>query len=159
MDTSTDLPEGRRRFLVRIVTIIHAAIATTIGVILGGVVSSPIFGRDEDKWMPAAPLDMVPENDPLPVTLRIAREDGYREVIDRRTVFLVRTGESEVIALDSTCTHLGCRVSWDSETKLIRCPCHGGEYDRTGTVTAGPPPAPLARLTTKIDGDQVLVQV
>ena len=150
---------GRRRFFSRIITSIHAVIAGTVGVILGGAVASPIFGRQQDNWLPAASLTNLPENEPVPVTLRIAREDGYREVIDRRTVFLVRNGASQVTALDSTCTHLGCRVSWDAEAQLLKCPCHGGQYDREGVVKAGPPPAPLARLTTKVDGDQVLVQV
>ena len=67
--------------------------------------------------------------------------------------------EAEVIALDSTCTHLGCRVSWDAEAKLLRCPCHGGVYDTTGAVKAGPPPRALARLMTRIEDGQVQVQL
>jgi menaquinol-cytochrome c reductase iron-sulfur subunit len=150
---------GRRRFLTRVITTIHAAIAGTLGIILGGAVLSPIFGKQEENWLPAGTLTNLPEHDPLPVTLRVAREDGYNQVIERRSIFLVRTGESQVIAIDSTCTHLGCRVSWDSDEQLIKCPCHGGIYDREGTVKSGPPPKPLARLTTRVDGDQILVQV
>lgn len=150
---------GRRRFLARIITSIHAAIAATLGVILGGTVLSPIFGRQEQNWLPAGTLTALPEHDPLPVTLHVAREDGYNQIIERRSIFLVRTGESQVLAIDSTCTHLGCRVSWDSDEQLIKCPCHGGIYDREGTVKSGPPPRPLARLATRVDGDQILVQV
>jgi Rieske Fe-S protein len=93
------------------------------------------------------------------VTIRVAREDGYNQVVERRTVFLVKTGEGQVTALDSTCTHLGCRVSWDAEAQLLKCPCHGGVYDSTGAVKAGPPPAPLAKLTTRVEDGQVLVQL
>jgi menaquinol-cytochrome c reductase iron-sulfur subunit len=150
---------GRRRFLARVITTIHAAIAATLGVVLGGAVLSPLFGKQEENWLPAGTLANLPEHDPLPVTLRVAREDGYNQIIERRSIFLVRSGESGVIAIDSTCTHLGCRVSWDVDEQLIKCPCHGGIYDRMGTVKSGPPPAPLARLTTKVDGDQILVQV
>ena len=158
MHSSPDSP-ARRRFLSRVITTIHAAIAGTIGVILGGVVLSPIFGKKEENWLPAASLTDLPDNRPTPVTLRVAREDGYNQVIDRRTVFLVKTGESEVTALDSTCTHLGCRVSWDAETQELKCPCHGGVYDATGAVKAGPPPTPLPRLATRVEGSQVLVQL
>jgi len=150
---------GRRRFLARVITSIHAAIAATLGVVLGGTVLSPLFGKQEENWLPAGSLANLPEHDPLPVTLRVAREDGYNQIIERRSIFLVRSGESGVIAIDSTCTHLGCRVSWDVDEQLIKCPCHGGIYDRMGTVKSGPPPAPLARLTTKVEGDQILVQV
>jgi Rieske Fe-S protein len=148
----------RRRFLARVITTIHAAIAGTLGVILGGAVMSPLFGKQDENWLPAGTMSNLPEQDPLPVTLRVAREDGYNQVIERRSIFLVRSGES-VLAIDSTCTHLGCRVSWDPDEQLIKCPCHGGIYDREGAVQAGPPPHPLARLTTKVEGDQILVQV
>ena len=150
---------GRRRFLSRIITTIHAAIAASLGVVLGGTVLSPLFGKQEENWLPAGTLTNLPEHDPLPVTLRVAREDGYNQVISRKNIFLVRTGDSGVIAIDSTCTHLGCGVRWDADEQLIKCPCHGGVYDREGTVKSGPPPAPLARLTTKVEGDQILVQV
>jgi len=150
---------GRRRFLAGIITTIHAAIATSLGIVLGGTVLSPLFGKQEENWLPAGTLSNLPEHDPLPVTLRVAREDGYNQVISRKNIFLVRTGESGVVAIDSTCTHLGCGVRWDADEQLIKCPCHGGIYDRLGTVKSGPPPAPLARLTTKVEGDQILVQV
>lgn len=150
---------GRRRFLTRIITTIHAAIAASLGVVLGGTVLSPLFGKQEENWLPAGTLTNLPEHDPLPVTLRVAREDGYNQVISRKNIFLVRTGDSGVIALDSTCTHLGCGVRWDADEQLIKCPCHGGVYDRLGMVKSGPPPAPLGRLTTKVEGEQILVQV
>jgi Rieske Fe-S protein len=150
---------GRRRFLARIITTIHGVIGGTIGVILGGAILSPIFGRRQENWLTAANLSDLPENRPTPVTIRVAREDGYNQVIDRRTVFLVKTGESQVRALDSTCTHLGCRVSWDAEAQELRCPCHGGRYDVTGAVKSGPPPAPLASLPTRVEANQVLVQI
>ena len=87
------------------------------------------------------------------------RSAGYNEVVERRTVFLIKNGESDVTALDSTCTHLGCRVSWDADAKVLRCPCHGGVYDTTGAVKAGPPPAPLTRLVTRVEDGQVQVQL
>jgi menaquinol-cytochrome c reductase iron-sulfur subunit len=96
---------------------------------------------------------------PTPATLRLAREDGYNQVVERRVVLLVKTGQAEVTALDPTCTHLGCRVSWDSESKELRCPCHGGIYDYLGVVKGGPPPAPLPKLATRVDGNQIFVQI
>src|SRR5881392_1704476 len=118
MQSSSGDPE-RRRFLARIITTIHAAIATSLGVVLGGAVLSPLFGKQEENWLPAGTLANLPEHDPLPVTLRVAKEDGYNQVIERRSIFLVRSGNG-VLAIDSTCTHLGCRVSWDADEKLIK---------------------------------------
>ena len=158
MHSSPDTPE-RRKFFARIITTVQAAIGGTLGVVLGGAILSPMFGRRQENWLNAANLAELLENRPVPVTLRVAREDGYNQVIDRRTVFLVRTGDAEVIALDSTCTHLGCRVSWDAENQELKCPCHGGVYDTLGQVKAGPPPTPLLRLETRVEGTQVQVQV
>ena len=74
-------------------------------------------------------------------------------------VFLVKTGAASVTALSSTCTHLGCRVSWNADEQTLKCPCHGGVFDRTGAVKAGPPPQPLAKLPARVDGEQVLVEL
>jgi cytochrome b6-f complex iron-sulfur subunit len=74
-------------------------------------------------------------------------------------VYLVKTAPNEVRAFDSTCTHLGCRTRYNTESNRIECPCHGGMYDTNGQVIAGPPPQPLASLKTRVDGEHVLVEV
>jgi Rieske Fe-S protein len=128
-------------------------------VLLGGTIVSPGLARRQETWLPAGSLGALPINEPTPVTIRVARQDGYTQVVERRTVFLVKDVESKIVALDSTCTHLGCRVSWDSVAGELRCPCHGGTYDRTGEVKSGPPPRALATLATRVDGDSILVQI
>ena len=159
MDRAPDETPGRRRFLGGVLATIHAAIAGTVGTILGGAVAAPALAQREESWLPAGAVDDIPAGEPLPVTLRIARQDGYAEVVDRRTVFLVRGDDEQVTAFDSTCTHLGCRVGWEPQATEFRCPCHGGVFDAKGEVKAGPPPAPLTRLTTKIESGQILVRV
>jgi Rieske Fe-S protein len=150
---------GRRNFLVRAIVAIQATIAGTLAFILGATTLAPSFSGDDDTWLRAADLDGLPENQPVPVTLRVSRSDGYSQVVDRTVVYLVRTGEQQVRALHSTCTHLGCRTSYDRKTKQIMCPCHGGVFDVQGNVIAGPPPTPLPTLSTRIEDGQVLVQV
>ena len=150
----------RRKFFARVIATIQTAIAATVGVVAGGSILSPGFARREENWLPvAADLAGLTDNTPTVATLRVAREDGYDQVVERRVVLLVKTGEGQVTALDPTCTHLGCRVSWNTESKELRCPCHGGVFDHLGMVKSGPPPAPLPRLATKIDGDRILIQL
>jgi Rieske Fe-S protein len=158
MEMPTEMP-GRRRFFARIITTIHATIGGTLGVLLGGTIISPGLVRRHETWLPAGSLEKLPINEPTPVTIRVARQDGYTQVVERKTVFLVKDTESQITAIDSTCTHLGCRVSWDSIAQELKCPCHGGTYDRMGEVTSGPPPRALATLSTRIDGDSILVQI
>lgn len=150
-------PAGRRGFLIRIIQAVHATIGATLAFIVGGAVVAPSFSRREGQWLPAGDLDQLRDT-PLPVTLRVSRADGAVEVIDTRVVYLVRVA-GDVRALDSTCTHLGCRTRFNAETMRIECPCHGGTYDRDGNVTGGPPPSPLRRLPVRVDEGQVMVQV
>jgi Rieske Fe-S protein len=153
-----DLEHGRRRFLGRVVATVQTAIGGTLAVIFGGAATAPALAGRQPQWLPASPLGNLPLDTPTPVVVGVPRRDGYTEIIEQRMVFLVRSG-TDVTALDSTCTHLGCRVSWDVEGQELRCPCHGGVFDKTGAVKAGPPPAPLARVPTRVDGAQVLVHL
>src|SRR5262245_26000141 len=155
----SDSSIGRRSFLVRAIATIQAAMAATVAFILGATTLAPSFSRRDETWLRAAELESLPDNQPVPVTLRVTRSDGYSQVVDRTVVYLVRTGEQEVRALTSTCTHLGCRTSYDRKSKRILCPCHGGMFDIQGNVLGGPPPAPLPALATKVEAGNVLVQV
>jgi Rieske Fe-S protein len=148
----------RRTILVRFIQSIHALMGATLAFVVGGAVVAPSFTRRQSSWLPAAELSALEDGTPRSIALRIARTDGATEVIDRRVVYLVREGDS-VRALDSTCTHLGCRTRFNPETKRIECPCHGGMYDATGRVIGGPPPSPLQTLPTRIDHDRVFVEL
>lgn len=148
----------RRTFVVRVIQSIHAVIGATLAFVVGGAVVAPSFTRRQSTWLPAADLAGLEEGTPKPIALRIARADGVTDVIDRRVVYLVRHGD-EVRALDSTCTHLGCRTRFNAESKRIECPCHGGMYDAAGQVIGGPPPSPLQTLPTRVEDDRVFVEV
>lgn len=148
----------RRTFVVRVIQSIHAVIGATLAFVVGGAVVAPSFTRRQSTWLPAADLAGLEEGIPKPIALRIARADGVTDVIDRRVVYLVRHG-NDVRALDSTCTHLGCRTRFNADSKRIECPCHGGMYDATGKVIGGPPPSPLQTLPTRVQDDHVFVEV
>ena len=150
---------GRRKFLSGVIVAVQGAIGATLAFLIAGAAVAPAFGSRRTNWWPAGDIGDLAENEPTPVIIRVTREDGYSQVSDRQVVFLVKSGDAQVTALSSTCTHLGCRVSWDPAAQVLKCPCHGGVFDRTGAVTAGPPPAPLARIQTRLDGEQVMVQL
>ena len=93
----------RRRFLVRLIQGVHATIGATLAFVFGGAILSPSLARRERSWLGAANLATLKDGEPLAVTLRVARQDGATEAVDRRVVYLVRAGDN-VRALDSTCT-------------------------------------------------------
>ena len=148
----------RRRFLSRAVAIIQTAIGATVAFVVSRTVVGSAFGAKQTNWWPAADVADLIDGEPTPVTIRRAQTDGYRQTVNREVVFLIKTND-QVTALSSTCTHLGCRVSWDAEAALLKCPCHGGRFDRNGVVKAGPPPAPLAKFPTRIESGRVMVEL
>lgn len=155
---SLSTPVGRRGFLVRIIQSIHALIGATLAFVVGGAVVAPSFTRRQSSWLPAGDLARLEDGTPRPVTLRVVRADGATDVVDRRIIYLVRNG-GQVRALDSTCTHLGCRTRFNPDSNLIECPCHGGVYDSAGNVVSGPPPSPLRTLPARVDGGRIFVEL
>ncbi len=65
--------------------------------------------------------------------------------------------ENEVTAVSGMCTHEGCFLTWSAERRVFLCPCHGGEFDRSGSVLAGPPPAALLRFPVRIEQGEIYV--
>ena len=60
----------------------------------------------------------------------------------RGQFYLCRLKDGGFLALSRKCTHLGCTVLWESESKIFLCPCHASAFDITGEVIS--PPAPRA---------------
>ena len=56
-----------------------------------------------------------------------------------------RAPDGELFAVSNVCTHLGCKVHWNSVETSWDCPCHGSRFRPDGTVIEGPALAPLAR--------------
>jgi glycine/D-amino acid oxidase-like deaminating enzyme/nitrite reductase/ring-hydroxylating ferredoxin subunit len=61
-----------------------------------------------------------------------------------------RSPEGELFALSPVCTHLGCKVHWNSVETSWDCPCHGSRFGVDGTVIEGPAIAPLQRKHLKL---------
>lgn len=70
---------------------------------------------------------------------------------------IVSRQNGELIAFSAVCTHLGCTVSYQPQDEILRCPCHGGEYDIDGSVIDGPPPKPLPKLNVKIEDGKIML--
>ena len=74
-----------------------------------------------------------------------------------RPTIVVNT-EQGVKAYLATCTHLGCIVAWDQNSRTIACPCHDGRFNvSTGAVISGPPPSGLPAVQVSVEGEQIYV--
>ena len=69
----------------------------------------------------------------------------------------LQPSEEKLMALSTTCTHLGCIPNWLSAENKFKCPCHGSGYYITGVNFEGPTPRPLERFSIAKDADGYIV--
>jgi 3-phenylpropionate/trans-cinnamate dioxygenase ferredoxin subunit len=84
----------------------------------------------------------------------VAVEAGGKEIV-------VVNLEGKYYAIGNRCTHMSCLLS-DGTLKdgNVSCPCHGSVFDiRTGNVVNGPAKKPESVYQTKVEGEQIMVDI
>jgi len=149
---------SRRTFLAQIIGGCVAFLATFFGIPAIGVIVGPALKREETTWLSIGDPDTFKEGVPTAANLTVVRRDGWIETNEIKPVWVVRELGSQFSVFNGRCTHLGCAYRWRSELNQFACPCHGGVYSPSGNVLAGPPPRPLDRLETRVEGGKLQVQ-
>jgi len=73
--------------------------------------------------------------------------------------FLYRMEDGGLIAISSTCTHLGCTVQFKATDNRFECPCHASAFNKHGEVLSPPATRALDYLPVTIENQKVLVDV
>jgi cytochrome b6-f complex iron-sulfur subunit len=63
------------------------------------------------------------------------------------------SGEQQLFALRTVCTHLGCTPNWLEAEQKFKCPCHGSGFYKDGINFEGPAPRPLERYAIRVAED------
>ena len=72
--------------------------------------------------------------------------------------WMVCLSQGNFAAFSAVCTHAGCTVQYQANTKEFICPCHGGVFSaRNGQVLGGPPPTPLPSIPVQVSNGQLYV--
>jgi len=83
----------------------------------------------------------------------LRRRDGSAADLDPGSAAVLDIGGNDVAtyrdsngvlhSVSATCTHMGCKVSWNSSESSWDCPCHGSRFTPDGAVLHGPALHPL----------------
>ncbi|MFK2825200.1 FAD-dependent oxidoreductase [Bacillus sp. B190/17] len=92
------------------------------------VVGHLIKGKLE---MPNTRADDLSNDEGAVITVNGHRKGAYKD----------KDGKLHIV--DTTCTHIGCEVEWNSGDRSWDCPCHGSRFSYTGEVIEGPAEKPL----------------
>jgi len=169
---SSGKPEGehRRSFLASLAALVTSALALLVPVGVGvNALLAPLRrrpGREQDRFVPVAPLEQVPD-DGVPRRFLVRRDTWnqwtFRPQVPVGSVYLIRRQGQEVpVALNARCPHAGCTVGLaggaDREAGFL-CPCHKARFRPDGKViTPSPSPRDLDPLECRVEKGVVLVR-
>jgi Rieske Fe-S protein len=127
-----------------------------LGFLAPGVsIFSPVAGRKKEiVYFPLVSEEDIPRSGVKKSELVYTASGKERKA----RVFIV-SNRDDLLVLSATCSHLGCLVNYSREKGEFICPCHGGRYDLGGRNIAGPPPAPLGRIPTRIENGMVMAGI
>jgi cytochrome b6-f complex iron-sulfur subunit len=139
--------ESRRSFL-------DAAIKGGLAVCAGGMaVPAGLYLLPVGSGGPHAALVSAGPAEPFEKSsARLVQGEG-------KPVLVLSLGDGRYKAFSAICTHLGCIVKWDPETRKILCPCHAGVFGADGKVVGGPPSRPLPEYEVLKQGNELKVRL
>lgn len=150
----------RRTFLTYVASAISAFIGIVAGVPILGYLVSPLRTKQEAAWINLGRVRDFSGPTPQIVQFTVTRRDGWVEVKEARSCWVIPSVGGTFLVVNGRCTHLGCAFSWKTDGEYAQkfyCPCHDGVYDQEGRVLDGPPPRPLDRLETKVENENLFV--
>lgn len=62
----------------------------------------------------------------------IKKDNGGIMKIDGVNVGIYKDASGNIFAINPTCTHLGCLLTWNNLDKTWNCPCHGSRFNFKG---------------------------
>jgi len=61
--------------------------------------------------------------------------------------------DNDIVAFSTMCTHMGCPVAYEAESKTFKCPCHFSIFDaeKSGQMVCGQATEDLPRIVLRYD--------
>ena len=138
----------RRSFFKKFFAIVLAGISTLVPIVAGlAVFLDPLRRKSSGKgFVRVATLDALP-NDGAPRKFPVLadRVDAWNKFsnVPVGAVYLRRTADKKVEALNVVCPHAGCFVDFKAARGKFLCPCHNSLFAVDGKIAD--PSSPAAR--------------
>ena len=138
--------EDRRGFLKKFCAMLVGAVLGLAPVAAGlRVFLDPLRRRAAaERLVPVTSLDSLPA-DGLPRKFPVLadREDAWNKFrqVPVGAVYLRRTAEGKLEALNVVCPHAGCFVDFNSGRSQFICPCHNSAFALDGKIAEAASPA------------------
>jgi menaquinol-cytochrome c reductase iron-sulfur subunit len=137
---------------------IGGLISLGLGIPAIAYIIAPALKRAEtQEWIRLGAASKVEIGVPTLFKTKIERQTGWINNETELSIYVITENGRDFVAMSNVCTHLGCRVRWNSEEERFFCPCHNAIFDKNGNVVDGPPPRPLDRYEINVEGDQLYV--
>ncbi|HEX8874995.1 MAG TPA: FAD-dependent oxidoreductase [Nitrosospira sp.] len=88
--------------------------------------------------------DYVTDRKTIPLSQLTSGEGAIVE-FENESLAAYRDTSGALFAVSPVCTHMKCKVHWNSVETSWDCPCHGSRFAPDGTVIEGPATEPLQR--------------
>ena len=137
---------SRRGFITAVAGIVGGIIGVAIGVPAITYLLDPAFKSSaKEAWIPIGKLADMQVGKPYQFSFTRVQVNGWERTSTSHGGFVVRksVNPTDMLILNSRCTHLGCTVNWRQDAQAFVCPCHDGKFGTDGKVLGGPPPRPL----------------
>lgn len=96
---------------------------------------NPMKNKEEVKNMASQTIKSFITNKikiPKEDISKIQKDNGGIIKIKGVKVGIFKDKFGKIYAINPTCTHLGCLLTWNNVDKTWDCPCHGSRFDYTG---------------------------
>jgi menaquinol-cytochrome c reductase iron-sulfur subunit len=148
--------ENRRSFAKKILATLIGAVTVLVPAAAGLMVFlDPLRRKSEGQnAVKIATLDALP-NDGVPRKFRVLsqRTDAWNRFsqVPVGAVYLRRTQDGRLTALNVVCPHAGCFVAYARDKNGFHCPCHNSTFGADGKIADPKSPSPRAMDTLEVE--------
>lgn len=159
--------EPRRSFIKEAAALVVGGLATLVPMAAGLLVwIDPLrrrTGGGDAGFSRITPLAALPnDGQPRKFTVYADRVDAWTRTpaTPVGAVYLRRTGERTVEALQTICPHAGCFVDFRPKDRDFFCPCHNSTFALDGAISDPKSPSPRAMdtLPVEVRGEEIWVR-